>query len=242
MGIGERLFGKRGEKRGRGPARSAAEREKIEELRFLRELKRTDPQLYRQMMLERIGLSAHRSEVTMETVMRVKEYLNAVGLKIVPSRGGSELDDDSLRAILRDIMPVAAPLIQQALAVRAAAATSPPSPPAAEQPPSAPAAEEPVSLISQYVIGQFSRLGPEESARWLLSQQHPAAGELLQRLQSMPDEQIPALLDEIAQSAPDLAGVIAWLRQRPRWLMDLVRALRDSQAKAHEPPPRPMGF
>lgn len=100
------------------------------------------------------------------------------------------------------------------------------------QPPSTP--EVPMSLVSQWVISQLQPLNPEQAAQWLLSQPAPQARQLVELLVRTPDEQLPALLGELATQVPDLAGAIAWLRSRPQWLVDTVHAVRRlSGAQSH---------
>lgn len=223
LGFLRRVFG--GEpapapRRPRGPAKSAAEREKLAELRYLQELRRRDRAEYDRIMKRRMGLDDEGDELDRFIAMQ-ERLRRARVLKGLDSGEGSWIRD-ALAGL---------PILLQALQAQAGPAAAAPAP--AEPAPAAlPAAHPPhpteaaMSLISRYLVGQLQMRTPEQAAAWLRTQTHPQAREFVARLAATPDEEVLLRLDELA-SVPDLHGLVAWLRARPDWLLATVRALRD---------------
>lgn len=81
-----------------------------------------------------------------------------------------------------------------------------------------------MSIESMILTAQFDGATPEGFARWLLAQ--PQAGELVELLQQTPDDHIPALLAQVPQRAPKLAGFAQHLRKNPAKFMAVVQVLR----------------
>ena len=231
-------------KRLRGPGKPAAElkaraeaREKQEQLRFLRELKSRDPRLYEQIMLRRMGLGDDRDELA--TTLKTLSQLREAGLVDDPK-------DAAGRQWVRDLAPMLPGLLQVLGGIGAQTqghqmAPAQPYQPQAAPPPAQPStepeldpAELPVemSTVSRQVIAVLEPLSPTQAAEWLLGQRVPFATWLADQLVATPDDQIPALLGEIVAQVPDLAGLMAWLRARPSWLMEFVREVRRLKAPA----------
>ncbi len=226
MGLFGKLFGAApapsGKRRYRGPGKTPAEREKLEGLRFLRELKENDPAQYNSLMLKRLGLGEKQKD-EFEALETMVSRLKRMGLIKSPN----ELGGDG--SIIRDAIAGMGMLLQMngGLGQRPAAQAqqiAEPEPQAQPQPQQQ--QEGQVSLASMFVIGQLQSKSPEQAAAWLRAQPYPQAQQLVQMLRTTPDDQIPVLLGQITSYVPDLAGVVDWLRQRPEWLMDTVRVLR----------------
>ncbi|MDA8186855.1 MAG: hypothetical protein M0T85_01770 [Dehalococcoidales bacterium] len=237
MGIFDRLLGRpEKKKRYRGPSRPAAEREKAEELRYMRELRGRDRMAYDEMMRKRLGIAnAGRDQIDelAETVTKLKK------LGII--KGAGDIGEGS--SLVRDIMgglgllmqmggggfPIQITTNSQPAAVQEAPQPQPQAvEPARIAPPPAQDTneEEKMSLMSTFAIGQLNGKTPEQAAQWLLSQPYPQARQLVQQILATPDEQIIPLLNAVASQYPDFAGLVNWLRSQPQWLMGVVRAVR----------------
>lgn len=236
MGFLSGMFGRGSKKqtKGRGPGRSPRERFEKLKLRRLEELKRTNPARYAEIIDAELGIDARKQTLDIETVLAVKEYLNQMGLKIVPLKGGSSLDDDSLTSIIRDFAPLVQAILPQQQQIVQNPATVHPNEyqqPVAEEPrpqlpepKPEPQHEVPMSALSKIVISNLQNRSPEQAAQWLMEQ--PIARPVVDAIINSSDEQVPMILDSIVQSQPDLAGAMQWLRRQPDYLMAMVRAVR----------------
>ncbi|MDA8189775.1 MAG: hypothetical protein M0T85_16670 [Dehalococcoidales bacterium] len=234
MGFIDRLFGRPKEKkRHRGPSKPAAEREKAEELRFMRELKERDRMAYDDLMRKKLGIAnAGRDQIDelAETVTKLKK------LGII--KGAGDIGESS--SLVKDVIGGLGLLMQMgsgglpfqinmgAPAPAPVGIASPVVEPARIAPPEPQQIHEEVtmSLMSTFAIGQLKCKTPEQAAEWLLSQPYPQAQQLVQQILATPDEQIIPLLNTVASQYPDFAGLVNWLRSQPQWLMQVVRTVR----------------
>lgn len=244
MAFWDRLFGppsevkKRGAPRGPRVRKSAQEREKELQVRFLRDLRQYDPVKYHLIMSRRLGYSDERPD-EIEQLEKTVSRLKKMGVIKTPH----DLDDNSwikdavagLGMFFTHMQQVDAQKAAMAAGMHHQYAPAPPAlPPAPATGESEPPQEAPVSLISRYVISQLDGKSPEEAAEWLMSQAHPQAQEFVKRLIATPNDQLFILLDAVRQNVPDLAALVAWLRQRPDWLVATVQAIRRASAKNPE--------
>ncbi|MHB1006591.1 MAG: hypothetical protein ACYC3S_13255 [Chloroflexota bacterium] len=81
---------------------------------------------------------------------------------------------------------------------------------------------------SQRLIAILDGKSPEEAAAWLTGQEAPLLRQLVMLLRNTNDQQLPDLMDDLPRRAPQLAGFVEWLRQRPAWTLAAVKAVRGS--------------
>ena len=254
MGFWQRLFGSEGPKpvpRKRGPSRSAEERRKAQELSFLKSLERDDPLAYRALMMKRLGIGQDKKDEFEQLEATVKK-LKAIGViksaNDLAGGGASSLIQDAI-AGLGMFMQMQGATRQPAVEARVVdppAATQLPllnaveyQPPAAAQVPparqrqarptrarQAPAAPE-MTLVARIITRQLDGKSPDEAAAWLLAQTNPMAEDLVEQLAQTADEDLAALLEALASTSADAAGLVAWLLARPDWLLETVHAIRE---------------
>lgn len=260
----------RSAKRGRGPARTAEERLRTEQARYLRRLAVTNPALYDQIMARQIGVELEPERDRLDTVVTTIKQLREAGLLPKSAR---EIGEQSWVKEIAELVGVALSVYaqQQARLVmppappwptpaspaqgRPAAAAggdasaasaytgagsplggTPPNPPG---PPAAAAEssqEAQMHWVSSYIISQLENKSPAEAARWLLgaAARFPQAQGIVERLRSTGDEELLALLGELARERPEAAGLVAWLRSRPGWLVETIKAIRELAAGGGE--------
>lgn len=239
MGLFDFLFGKPApKKKTRGPSRSAAERAKLEEVRFLQQLKDTNPQLYQEMMLKRLGLSVDQKDELAQlqgTVKKLREMGLIKSANDIDAGAGAWVKDAlaGLGILLqgiqgqppRGLAPIGGQEDPQAAP---APAVRPVSPPAPAQPASLPTPkpqEDP--MISQYLISQLHGKTPQQAAAWLAAQPYPQAQQLVTQLCQLPDQQIIPFLTQLGQQAPGWGEAVAWLQgQGEIWVRSTVQELR----------------
>lgn len=249
-GLFERLFGARSRPQNphktRPRPQSVDDLEKLERIRYLRWLRRYDPDAYDAAMRGAVGLPRSRSGDPLQAFVSTLETLRKAGLDQIIRPP----EDNLLKEVIRAFGSGAALALLQSQGLRPAVlpastpnalGTPPPAVPppdgASSAPPADPPREAPgplggLSLTSRLLIAQLEKRTPEEAADWLRSQTHPIARQVVQVLAQTPDDHLPALLGRLAQDAPDLAGAIAWLRSRPEWFLQAVHCLRARQADA----------
>ena len=84
--------------------------------------------------------------------------------------------------------------------------------------------QEEISEASQRLIALLDGKTPDEAVQLIMS--FPQTQMFGRGLLMVPEEQLLAHLYTLEKSIPDLAGFVAWLRQRPEWLLAVVRGLR----------------
>ncbi|MHB1132998.1 MAG: hypothetical protein ACYC4L_11475 [Chloroflexota bacterium] len=180
---------------------------------------------------------------------RIDKMLRPLGMKIMTEKGGDALEDENgfssvLKTIAQNVGAGAAAMLMQK---QAAAAQQPPLytqpqlPPASVATITAPVAEAPaaepeqltvpqeagnMTWIAQAIQGSLENKDPEAAARWILGQKRDEARQLVRVACAITDEQVPAALAQFEQQYPDLALLVQWLRSRPEWTLQTIRALR----------------
>lgn len=231
MGFWDAIFGKSApRKRTRGPGRSVAERQKLEELRYLRELKRTNPALYNELMLKRLGLSADQKDELAQLQATI-DRLKKMGL----IKSANDLDDG--KTWLKDALAGLGILLQGMQAGQSlpppirtgethdgAGRGNPGGEPHSTPPPQG--EEAPMDMLTLYLNSQLGGKTPQEAARWLMAQQRAEAKALVAEIIRRPEGEAYGLLLQIATAQPELRGVGNWLRsQGEAWVTEVAREL-----------------
>ena len=221
-------------KRYRKPNKSATEKVENEKSAYIQWAKRHNRPLYERMMQELCGLQEKPDNlaITLKTVRDLQ------GSGFFP-KDPRDLDDDdaeSKRILVQGIGGLLQGFVQAQNQPRAPMLSQPqaeytPPPTNTEQPAIAPPSrvqqeERPMGLIERTIKAQLETKTPEEAAKWFLAQTHPTAKDIVRAFCDSSDAGIPQLLDDLAQQAPDFAGLIAWLKSRDEWLLETVRHLR----------------
>lgn len=235
MGLSQMFGRKKRRKGGRGPAKSADERLKLEKLQFLRDLRRSDPELYRQLMIDdvRRHFGGAPEDPIGQMVKQIKQ-LREVGLLQDTEDVGKDsflrdvLNSEAGKAAAAAAMALLMDRLQPAAAAPMAASNSAPS--------LAGQAQNPQRLTNghhdpedemQALISRLSAMTPEQAARYLhdLGRQQPD-GSMLVTLLQVPDDQLDGYLARVAQRFPMTAGLVQFLRTRWDWTLATVRELR----------------
>jgi hypothetical protein len=258
MGFWQQLLGRTAPKeqpqrrRGqRGKARTPADRLAAMEAAYLSRLKRHNPREYDRVMARlferRHSLGDDGGEISQ--LARSMAALKDLGLVKDSTDDGWIKDAIQGAAMILGARPAppvgTAPetptaVVSELPAPEPAIIQSAPAVAAVAAPPSSNGhvvAGAPPSPIAAHVIGQLADKAPEEAAGWLLKQRHPQARELVRQLCTTPDEELPALLDRLASSSPELASLAAWLAERGEWVQLTVYALRRMTGQ-YPPPPK----
>lgn len=201
---------------------------------FLDELRENDPETYKEVMLSHLmkGKGAPKKG-ELETLAANIRQLRDIGIPI----DGKGLAEDSGRSWIGEgIKELGAAALEyfktqqtamqlQALQIQHGQPANPALPAPASnghQPPE----EDNVSLQSRYLIGLLERKTPQEAAEWLNQRQEPQVRDLVSGLAHTPEQHLISVLDDLAGQAPDFADAFAWLKTRPQWFLEAVRALR----------------
>lgn len=228
------IFGNKPKPQGRGKAKTAAEKEKLEELRYLKNIKRAQPEVYDQIMRKKLGLDKPTDPIL--GFFDTYKMFSKAGL--VPAMKEESLTDNIKNGVFGILeffgkwqqasQQVAdepyTPTVQVQSPYQTQMQMQPPV--QIEQPPAQQIIREEaqVSIISRIIIMQLDGKTPEEAAKWIHSR--PEAKDLLAVLQQTPEDKIFLLLDEYGKSTPDLAGLVAWLQGRQQWFLDTLRQLK----------------
>lgn len=238
--------------------RSVEEREREQNLRYLRRLEHKDPARYDAFMARRLGLvdqdvdGIGSLEVALEKLKRMREL-------VAGDDGGSMIRD-----VIAGLAAAASPMLVGALQGRPAAPAQPvtepaatPRPAPAEPPASSPPPAEPppataapseaptpaaaptervtvgdISPESAFLIQALSGKTPQQAADWLLKQRLPQLREAVQWLVETPDAQLLTRLDQLAEAAPMLKGFAAWIRPHEDWVIQTARIVRAATSSA----------
>lgn|GEM_PF-5611048 len=213
----------------------------IEAERFLRGLQESDPQMYRQLMLQRIGLGASDGNENRDEIDNALALLGKLdkldklrGRKGGEDGGGADvivqLADTQFGAALGNAL---APTLTRALpalraattpgseTTRTAAATLPAAQAEAEQAP-----ELDTKTVIHFVLSNLRDRTPQDAAAWLLSCNDGYLRELCVSLRDWPDERLPELLGEIAKALPEAQPLTNWLAARREWTASLAQEIR----------------
>lgn len=239
MGFLDWLVGKPAPaKRKRGPSRSPAERAKLEEVRFLQEMKRTDPARYQQLMLQRLGLSKDEKDELGQlqgTVEKLKKMGLIKSANDIDS-GGTAWVKDAVAGLGMFLQMMqsqgGAPPTQAVQGNQVAALPVQPAPVAAPVPmpeqtaPTQQTAEENMSLITLYLQTQLGNKSPEDAARWILSQNRPEVAALIQEVLKRPETEAYGMLVQVADAKPQLRDLGTWLRSKGElWVTQVAREI-----------------
>lgn len=216
---------------------TVAEKDKLEELRFLRQLKKEDPDLYRERMLERVGLSTKRRENPLQSAKQTLKELTEITDLIRRDDPTDNSMGKELLTALPAIIQMWAAMQGQNMQQQQAQYQTPqpqPEPVAAQlqpepQPVEADAPEfqqAPMSLPSQWLVSQLDGKSSIEAASWLHTQNNEIAVAFVQQLCSTPDEHLKDLVTAMASQNPALAGFAYWLGQHWPWFIETVHELR----------------
>jgi hypothetical protein len=221
-------------KRHRNPNKTAAEKMENEKAAYIKWIKKHNRPLYDKVMQELCGLREEKAKdnlaVTLDTVKQLR------GSGFFP-KDPRDLDDDNAD-FKKEVVQIGALLLQgmmqsrPPIVVPQQAEALPPAQQQTMQAISERVGSQPMKedhkmgLIEGMIKKQLEDKAPDEAAQWLLAQTHPAAKQIVQTFCEAPDDNLPQLLSEFSEQAPDFAGLIAWLRTRQPWLVQTVRALR----------------
>ncbi len=232
-------------KRVRGPQKTADERMKMEQVRFMKWLKTNDPNAYYGMMLKKMGAVPEQRD-QFEELEKMVTRLKKMGV----IRGANDLDSpsswikDAVQGLALVFPMMAQMQRQQPAPVQALAPQPAPQLQAPQQvqqvapepePEEQEVAEE-MSDTSKAIIAELEQKSPNQAAAWMVNQSDANVRALVQKLCSTPDEKIPAFLAALEGLAPDYAGAISWLRKRPDYLMQTIRLVRQMQTGEVEQP------
>lgn len=91
-----------------------------------------------------------------------------------------------------------------------------------------------MNWMLRLAVNRLKSMSPREAAEWLTSLNQPQVQQVIDVICHTPDEQLMDMLAQIGQQHPDYAALVAELRQRPEWLVQTIRELRQiSVATAH---------
>jgi hypothetical protein len=200
------------------------ERERLEELRFLRRLQRENPSEYHEVMRARLGLPARDPIRQLAEQLRA---LRAVGFDL-PVRD----DTSPWLGLLRETLQALALGLGQTLGSQVRLPVAPQPVPLPPHPPVSPPAHTngavtPDRLVHS-VIEQLQKAGPPEAARFLqqLGAAHPGLGEALRVLCQLPEEMVLPWLGQLGDLNPPLKPLVEFLKARESWTLETVRLLR----------------
>ncbi len=230
----------RKKKKGKGKAaKSVEERGKLQELRFLRKLQETDPDLYKDLMLQRLGVKPQKDKDNLSIMVETVSKLKQAGIIVDPNASeGSEWKDilKSLGAgfgmafMQSQMQGQQQPRVQEVV-------EEPPRRQYIPEPDSRAAIpesvggtrEEKVSFLVTMAKRELESRSPQAGAEWLMGLPIPQVKGLVSQIIGTPDTQLPVLMNNLANAYPDFAGLIDWLRQNPEKFIGIVHALRDMQ-------------
>ena len=231
--------------------RSAEEELNALRVRWLKDLRRTNP-----MKFNRIMESEFQGESEIDRVVQALNQLKGADLIDDPKNVGAA-------SWVRDLVPALAPVLAAALAQPPAAATRPiqpdavvpmaapvgttghglPTPPPVATTghgvPTPPAPEAQAAqrsggfagdLVSGVILRQIAGKSPEQAAEMLCNLTHPLAQTIVQLICQTPNANLPAALDSFAQSSPPYAKLVAWLVDNWEWTLAAachIRRLND---------------
>lgn len=250
MSIFGKLLRRKTQKRKRA-GRTVDERAKFRDERFLRQLEKYDPDEYKRIMLQRLGMKPQKAADSITTTLDTLNQLRAAGLVQDPTKAGEGNEwKDMLKslgagfgmAFLQSQMQQPHVQVQEVVEAPTRQEYIPPAPTQAALPSIAEAQtqEEKVSILTQLAIRELESRDPQSAADWLAGLPVPAVKGLVRQIVETPDLQLPVLLDNLAQAYPDFIGLVDWLRRNPKKFVEIVHALREKQA-AVQPKSR-LGF
>lgn len=211
---------------GKRPRPNYADEIKREQLRWLREKRRSNPQFFDAIMAEQLGYEGLGEGgggkggglITPETLQMFGAL--ASGFMGAKQGGGPPqlLEGQVIQQPAPPPIPAPVPEYQ-------------PAPPQPEPPQQ----ERPVSItgvmVANYIVGQLKQCTtPADAANWILSQSHPQAREVVTSLQAIQESQIMTWLDVMERNHPDMQPVVTWFRQRPDFYRAAAMAIRSAPA------------
>ena len=249
--------------RRRGKARPATERLAEQEARFLQKLERTDPQLWARIMSQRLnlGMQAEVKADKLEDFVKTLKLLREAGVLPKNPKELGEGKSDTVKDLAEAAMVALAmwqgqqaqrggpvlPIIQQ----QAQPITPQPALAAPQAQPATTAATIPtedatpqiamqggpmLALAAKYAKAELEKRNPDDAAAWLLSIDMPDVQALVRGLVQTPDDRLLVFLSSVAQQVPDFVSLLDWLKSRPEWLIQTVRALRRLSAGEQQTP------
>ena len=93
-----------------------------------------------------------------------------------------------------------------------------------------------LALAAKYAKAELEKRNPDDAAAWLLSIDMPDVQALVRGLVQTPDDRLLVFLSSVAQQVPDFVSLLDWLKSRPEWLIQTVRALRRLSAGEQQTP------
>lgn len=236
-------------KRGRGEHgknKSAEERALLEEVRFLKQLKRDDPVVYQEIMRERVrsrfglGKRDERSELeraaeTFEQIERIKAFRGErstdgeLGMidRLADSEFGRGLGDALGRTAGAALAALAAPKPEPQPGPSATVQPVAQVPQQLSAPPSGNgSSQEEASMIQ--LTRDLEGKTPADAAAYLLdlAKRQPKAAELVAEFIKRPDDNLPVFLNALVAQYPVVLPLADWLRQRWPWFLETVAEMR----------------
>lgn len=233
-------------KRRRGPSKSGADMMAKEEARFLRELRKRNPNKYAEIMIGRMGFGGDNNDGELakfaKTIGALKEI---TGVDFADVMGGGK---DDLKGMLKDFagtevgaavigglitrfMPGVVPGAQQSQVTVVEPAQ--PSQATIAEGPSNPQLQEPAkvspSMECQLLLALFKNTPAEQAVAQLRAQNKPEINQFLDKLgQCNANDEVASVFREILALKPDLHDAIHWLATNPPYLAAVINSLKGS--------------